>query len=64
MHGHEKHIDVHFLLLGKFTKDESVKMVHCHTQEQVSDTMTKLLKLDVFLRMCDLMNVCFDPNVN
>lgn len=45
MHGHGKHIDVHFLLLGKFTKDEIVKMVHCHSQEQVADTMTKLLKL-------------------
>lgn len=57
-------MDVHFLLPGKFTKDEIVKMVHCHTQEQVADTMTELLKLDVFLRMWDLMNVCFDSDLN
>lgn len=57
-------MDVHFLLPGKFTKDEIVNMVHCHTQEQVADTMTELLKLDVFLRMWDLMNVCFDSDLN
>ncbi|KAJ0105719.1 hypothetical protein Patl1_18536 [Pistacia atlantica] len=58
MHGHYKHIDVHFHFLRELTKDGIVKMVHCHTQEQVVDIKTKPLKLDALLKICDLLGVC------
>ncbi|XP_060668087.1 uncharacterized mitochondrial protein AtMg00810-like [Ziziphus jujuba] len=64
MHGCSKHIDVRFHFLRKLTKDGIVEMVHCHTQEQVVDIMTKPLKLDVFLKMCGLLGICLDPGVN
>lgn len=60
-HGRSK---VHFHFLRDFTKDGIVKMVHCHTQEQVEDIMSKPLKLDVFWKMRNLMGVCLDPGVN
>lgn len=58
MHGRSQHIDVRFHFLRDLTRDGVVKMVHCHTQEQVADIMTKPLKLDVFLKMRSLMGVC------
>ncbi|KAJ8621041.1 hypothetical protein MRB53_029570 [Persea americana] len=64
MHGRCKHIDVRFHFLRDLTKDGVVKMVHCPTQEQVADIMTKPLKLDAFLKMRDLLGVCLDPEVN
>ncbi|RVW45415.1 Retrovirus-related Pol polyprotein from transposon TNT 1-94 [Vitis vinifera] len=64
MHGHCKHIDVRFHFLRELTKDGTIEMVHCHTQEQVADIMTKPLKLDAFLKLRDLLGVCLDPGVN
>ncbi|KAL6347708.1 hypothetical protein AAG906_026237 [Vitis piasezkii] len=60
MHGRCKHIDVRFHFLRELTKDGTVEMVHCHTQEQVADIMTKPLKLDAFLKLRDLLGVCLD----
>ncbi|RDX68372.1 hypothetical protein CR513_52649, partial [Mucuna pruriens] len=48
MHGRCKHIDVRFHFLRDLTK---AGMMHCDTQEQVADIMTKPLKLDVFLKL-------------
>lgn len=64
MHGRSKHIDVRFHFLRELTKDEIVQLVHCHTQEQVADIMTKPLKLDVFLKMRDLMGICSYSDIN
>ncbi|RWR79331.1 hypothetical protein CKAN_00790100 [Cinnamomum micranthum f. kanehirae] len=63
MHGRSKHIDVRFHFLREFTKDGIVTMVHCQTQKQVADIMTKPLKLDAFLKMRVLMGVCLDPDL-
>ena len=49
MHGRSKHIDVRFHFLRELTKAGTVELVHCGTQEQLADVMTKPLKLDVFL---------------
>ena len=58
MHGRSKHIDVWFHFLREHTKNGVVEMVHCPTQEQIADVMTKPLKLDTFLKMRGLMGVC------
>ncbi|RDY04720.1 hypothetical protein CR513_11542, partial [Mucuna pruriens] len=41
-----------------------VTLVHCHSQEQIADIMTKSLKLDLFVKFRSLMGVCVDPNIN
>ena len=51
MHGRSKHIDVRFHFLRELTKTGTVELVHCGTQEQLTDVMTKPLKLDVFLNL-------------
>lgn len=64
MHGHSKHIDVRFHFLRDLIKGGVVKMVHCNTQEQVADVMTKPLKLEAFVKLRGLLGVCPIPDVN
>jgi len=64
MHGRSKHIDVRFHFLRELTKAGTVKMIHCGTQDQIADVMTKPLKLDAFLKLRGLMGVCPEPDIN
>ena len=64
MHGRSKHIDVRFHFLRELTKDGTVQLVYCNTQEQVADVMTKPLKRDVFVKLRNLLGVCSLQNVN
>ena len=64
MHGRSKHIDVRFYFLRDLTRDEVVELVHCGSQDQVADLMTKPLKLEAFLKLRDQLAVCMMPRVN
>ena len=64
MHGRSKHIDVRYHFLRDLTKDGVVELVHCGTQDQVADIMTKPLKLDAFLKLTKLLGVREVPEVN
>ncbi|RVW42604.1 Retrovirus-related Pol polyprotein from transposon RE1 [Vitis vinifera] len=64
MHGRNKHIDVRFHFLRDLTRKGVVELKHCGTQEQVADIMTKPLKLDVFLKLRELLGVSVVPRVN
>lgn len=64
MHGRSKHIDVRFHFLRDLTKAGVVELVHCGTQDQIADMMTKPLKLDTFLKLRELMGVREVPDVN
>ncbi|KAL0440222.1 UNVERIFIED_CONTAM: Retrovirus-related Pol polyprotein from transposon TNT 1-94 [Sesamum latifolium] len=57
-HGRSKHIDVHFHFLRELTKAGNVELVHCDSQDQLADIMTKPLKLDQFLKLQRLLGVC------
>ncbi|RVW64797.1 Retrovirus-related Pol polyprotein from transposon TNT 1-94 [Vitis vinifera] len=64
MHGRSKHIDVRFHFLRELTKAGTVELVHCGTQEQLADVMTKPLKLDAFLKLRGLLGVCSEMDIN
>ena len=64
MHGHCKHIDVQFHFLRNLTKSGAIKMMHCGTQEQVVNIMTKPLKLDTFLKPHRSVGVCSEFDIN
>ena len=64
MHGRSKHIDVRFHFLRDLTREGVVELKHCGTQEQVANIMTKPLKLDVFLKLRELLGVSVVPRVN
>jgi hypothetical protein len=49
LHGRCIHIDVRFnFLRDDLTKDGTIELVHCKSQEQLADVMTKPLKLESF----------------
>lgn len=58
LHGRSKHIDVRFHFLRDLTKDGVVKLVHCGTNEQIADILTKPLRLEVFVRLREKLGVC------
>ncbi|CAK9161582.1 unnamed protein product [Ilex paraguariensis] len=62
MHGRSKHIDVRFHFLRDLIKDGAIELVHCGTEDQVADVMTKPLKLDTFLRLREMPGVCEVPD--
>lgn len=64
MHGRSKHIDVRYHFLRELTKAGTVELVHCNTQEQLADVMTKPLKLDVFLKLRRKLGVCSEIDIN
>ena len=64
MHGRNKHIDVRFHFLRDLTKEGTVELIYCGTQEQLADVMTKALKLDTFQKLRDQLGVCQVPEVN
>lgn len=46
MHGRSKHIGVRFHFLRDLSKEGVVQLVHCGSQEQIADVLTKPLKLE------------------
>lgn len=62
MHGRSKHIDVRFHFLRELTRDGVVELVHCGSQSQFADIMTKPLKLETFERMRELLGICKVPS--
>jgi hypothetical protein len=64
MHGRSKHIDVRFHFLRNLSKKGEIELIHCPSQDQVADIMTKPLKLDIFQKLRKLLGVCEIPNIN
>lgn len=58
MHGRSKHIDVRFHFLRELAKDGVIELVYCSTRDQVSDILTKPLKVDTFLKLRSLLGLC------
>jgi hypothetical protein len=61
LHGRSKHIDIRFHFLRNLSCDGTIKLVHCASQDQLADIMTKTLKLDVFERLRSRLGVCSAP---
>ncbi|XP_048227206.1 secreted RxLR effector protein 161-like [Ricinus communis] len=64
LHGRSKHIDVRFHFLPDLTKDGIVELVHCGTQNQLVDLMTKPLTVVVFQKFRSQLGVCCVPELN
>ena len=64
MHGRSKHVDVRFYFLHDLTNDGVVILEYCGSKDQLTDIMTKPLKLKVFIRLRELLGVCSVPEIN
>lgn len=58
MHERSKHIDVRFHFLRELAKDGVIELVYYSTRDQVSDILTKPLKVDTFLKLRSLLGLC------
>ncbi|CAL2257556.1 unnamed protein product [Prunus armeniaca] len=58
LHGRSKHIDVRYHFLRDLTKDETIDLIYCRSEDQVADILTKPLKLPVFSKLRKLLGVC------
>lgn len=57
-HRRSKHIDVRFHFLCDLTKDGTINMIFCRSEDQAADILTKSLKLPTFLKLRQLLGVC------
>ena len=64
MHRRSKHIDVRFHFLRELTQDRVIELVHCGSQDQVPDLLTKVIKLESFVKLREQLEVCIMPEVN
>lgn len=58
LHGRSKHIHVRYHFLRELVNDEVIGLEYCSTHEQLSDVMTKPVKLDVFEKQRSSLGVC------
>jgi hypothetical protein len=64
LHGRCKHIDVRFHFLRDLTKEGIIELVHCKTQDQLADIMTKPLKLESYYSIRSKMGMLALNSVN
>jgi hypothetical protein len=57
LHGRCKHIDVRFHFLRDLTKDGTIELIHCRSQDQLADLMTKPLKLESFCNLRESLGI-------
>lgn len=56
-HNRSKHINIKFHFIWEHVNDKMVEMVHCRTEENLANIFTKPLKLDVFQKMKEKLEV-------
>ncbi|CAL8176597.1 unnamed protein product [Prunus armeniaca] len=63
LHGISKHIDVRYHFLRDLTKDETIDLIYCISEDQVADILTKPLKLPAFSKLRKLLGVCYVEDI-
>lgn len=57
MHGRTKHIDTRFHFIRGLIADEEIKLLHCSTNEQVADVLTKALSVKKHVHFTEQLGV-------
>lgn len=58
LHGRSKHIHVRYHFLRELVNDGVIELEYCHTEEQLSDIMTKAVMLEVFEKLRKELGLC------
>jgi hypothetical protein len=64
MYGRSRQIDVRFHFLRDLTRDKVIKLVHCGSQDQVANLLTKPIKLEELLKLREQLGVYMMSGVN
>ncbi|GAA0186915.1 hypothetical protein LIER_34203 [Lithospermum erythrorhizon] len=57
IHGRSNHIDVRLHFLRNFSKDGMIELIHCSTTEQITNIMTKSLKIEIFHKLRNMLGM-------
>ena len=57
LHGRSKHIETKYHFLRNQVQNGIIEVVHCSTQKQLADVLTKAIKTDQFLGLRDGIGV-------
>ena len=57
LHGRSKHIDTEFYFLRNQVHNRVLEVVHCSTQKQLGDILTKVVKTKHFIHLRDGISV-------
>lgn len=58
LHGRSKHIDVKYHFLRELTRNGTLDLIYCRSEDQIADIFTKSLKWPMFQRLRKLLGVC------
>ncbi|KZV47100.1 retrovirus-related Pol polyprotein from transposon TNT 1-94, partial [Dorcoceras hygrometricum] len=58
LHGRSKHIDVKYHFLRDLTRNGTLDLIYCRSEDQVADMFTKSLKLPAFQKLRDCLGMC------
>jgi len=63
IHGRRNHIDVKFHFLRDLTKDETIEIIYCKSEDEVVDIFNKSLKLELLVKLRRLLGVCIQEDL-
>jgi len=63
-HQRSKHIDIRYHFLRDQVGKNMIKLEYCRSEDQIADILTKPLKIDVFIKLRDMLDMKVVPNQN
>jgi hypothetical protein len=63
LHGRRNHIDVKFHFLRDLTKDGTIEIIYCKSEDEVVDIFNKSLKLELLVKLRRLLGVCIQEDL-
>ncbi|PKA52883.1 Retrovirus-related Pol polyprotein from transposon TNT 1-94 [Apostasia shenzhenica] len=64
LHGRSKHIDVKYHFLRYLTRNVTIDLIYCKSEDQVADLFTKALKQVAFLKLRKALGICSSTSLN
>lgn len=56
-HGRSKHIDIQFHFLRDLVEKNKIELKFCKTEDQVANILTKLLKVNAFEKLRNMLGI-------
>lgn len=58
LHGKNKQLHIKYMFLHDLREEGTIKLEFCRSEDQLDDIMTKLSKLDTFVKLRKLIGIC------
>lgn len=57
LHGRSKHIDIKYHFIRELLHEKVIEVDYCRTEEQVADIFTKVLKMEIFVKLKKMLGM-------